>query len=74
MHCAHLCILAQRYPLKLAYIDDSSVNVAVGKKILSKFGYKNIDVCYDGIQAVEAAKRTKYDLMLMDLQVSGLSG
>lgn len=38
-------------------------------QILSKFGYKNIDVCYDGNQAVEAAERTKYDLMLMDLQV-----
>lgn len=40
-------------------------------KILSKFGYKDIDVCYDGNQAVEAAERTKYDLMLMDLQVCG---
>lgn len=38
-------------------------------QILSKFGYKNIDVCYDGNQAVEAAERTRYDLMLMDLQV-----
>jgi CheY-like chemotaxis protein len=37
---------------------------------LSKFGYKNVDVCYDGNQAVEAAEKTQYDLMLMDLQVS----
>jgi CheY-like chemotaxis protein len=82
------CILKQ-YPLRICYIDDSSVNVAVGKKvsvpslfgretiahngepqILSKFGYKNVDVCYDGNQAVEAAEKTQYDLMLMDLQVS----
>lgn len=79
----------KQYPLKICYIDDSNVNVAVGKKvsleafspwykyaadkgmcqILSKFGYKNVDVCYDGNQAVEAAEKTKYDLMLMDLQV-----
>lgn len=83
-HCQSFA--AQKYPLKICYIDDSSVNVAVGKKvrrvlhtgyhvdifalpqILSKFGYKNIDVCYDGNQAVEAAERTRYDLMLMDLQ------
>lgn len=38
-------------------------------QILSKFGYKDIDVCSDGLQAVEAARKTKYDLMLMDLQV-----
>ncbi|KAJ9104059.1 hypothetical protein QFC20_004636 [Naganishia adeliensis] len=65
---------AKKYPLKICYIDDSSVNVAVGKKILSKFGYKNIDVCYDGNQAVEAAERTKYDLMLMDLQMPNMDG
>ncbi|KAJ9110530.1 hypothetical protein QFC20_002858 [Naganishia adeliensis] len=59
---------AELYRLKICYIDDSSVNVAVGKKILSKFGYKDIDVCSDGLQAVEAARKTKYDLMLMDLQ------
>ncbi|KAJ9094752.1 hypothetical protein QFC21_005910 [Naganishia friedmannii] len=59
---------AKQYPLKICFIDDSNVNVAVGRKILSKFGYKDIDVCYDGLQAVEAAERTTYDLMLMDLQ------
>ncbi|KAJ9123034.1 hypothetical protein QFC22_001223 [Naganishia vaughanmartiniae] len=58
------------YPLKICYIDDSKVNVAVGKKILSKFGYKDVDVCYDGQQAVSAAQVKHYDLMLMDLQVS----
>ncbi|KAJ9093692.1 hypothetical protein QFC21_006288 [Naganishia friedmannii] len=65
---------AKQYPLKICYIDDSNVNVAVGKKILSKFGYKDIDVCYDGRQAVEAAERTKYDLMLMDLQMPNMDG
>jgi CheY-like chemotaxis protein len=42
-------------------------------QILSKFGYKDIDVCSDGLQAVEAARKRKYDLIFMDLQVRRVS-
>ncbi|KAI5455195.1 hypothetical protein NCC49_000012 [Naganishia albida] len=64
----------RRTSTAICYIDDSSVNVAVGTKILSKFGYKDIDVCHDGLQAVAAAGKTKYDLLLMDLQMPNMDG
>ncbi|KAJ9113617.1 hypothetical protein QFC22_005925 [Naganishia vaughanmartiniae] len=59
----------KKYPLKILYVDDSSVNVMVGRKLLSRFGYNDIDVCYDGLQAVAAAEKTAYDLIIMDLQM-----
>ncbi|KAJ9096765.1 hypothetical protein QFC21_005035 [Naganishia friedmannii] len=59
----------KKYPLKILYVDDSSVNVMVGRKLLSRFGYNDIQVCYDGLQAVAAAEKTLYDLIIMDLQM-----
>ena len=60
--------------MKILYVDDSSVNIMVGQRLLGRFGYKDIDVCYDGAQAVAAAEKTDYDLVFMDLQMPVLGG
>lgn len=59
----------QRYPLKILYVDDNSVNTVVGRKLLSRFGYNDIDICYDGSQAITFSQTTPYDLILLDLQM-----
>ena len=64
----------QKYPMKILYVDDSSVNIMVGQRLLGRFGYRDIDVCYDGAQAVAAAEKTAYDLVFMDLQMPVLCG
>jgi CheY-like chemotaxis protein len=55
--------------LKILYVDDNSVNTVVGRKLLSRFGYNDIDICYDGSQAMTMSKTTAYDLILLDLQM-----
>ncbi|KAJ9105540.1 hypothetical protein QFC19_003522 [Naganishia cerealis] len=64
----------KKYPLNILYVDDSSVNVMVGRKLLQRFGYNEIDVCYDGLQAVAAAEKKEYDLIFMDLQMPVADG
>jgi CheY-like chemotaxis protein len=39
-------------------------------QVLKKFGYLYVDVATNGLEAVQAAENTKYDLILMDLQAS----
>jgi CheY-like chemotaxis protein len=50
------------------------VNITVGKRILELFGYRNIDAAMDGQEAVEAAEKKQYDLILLDLQMPVLDG
>jgi CheY-like chemotaxis protein len=39
-------------------------------QVLKKFGYLYVDTATNGLEAVQAAENTKYDLILMDLQAS----
>lgn len=55
-------------------MDDNDVKITVGKRILELFGYKGIDSACDGQQAIEAAEKTQYDLILLDLQMPILDG
>jgi CheY-like chemotaxis protein len=40
------------------------------EQVLKKFGYLYVDTATNGLEAVQAAENTKYDLILMDLQAS----
>jgi CheY-like chemotaxis protein len=66
--------LASTDPLEILLVDDNAVNVTVGKRILELFGYKNITSANDGQQAIEAAEKRQYDLILLDLQMPVLDG
>ncbi len=61
--------LAVEKPLDLLVVDDSPVNVAVCRRILELYGYKEVDAASDGMQAVEMAEKRRYDLILLDLQM-----
>lgn len=57
--------------MKILLVDDSKINIMVGRKILERFGYgtESVSFAYDGQQAITASEKTRYDLIFM---VSGL--
>jgi len=66
-------LLASRCPLEILVAEDSSVNQRLIKLVLQRFGYKP-DVVSNGVQAVDAVDRMRYDLILMDLQMPAMDG
>ena len=54
-------------------VEDNKANQMFMKVILNKFGMK-YDLASDGIEAVEAFKEKKYDLILMDENMPNMNG
>jgi CheY-like chemotaxis protein len=65
--------MAQKYPHKILLVEDNKVNQMVVRKMLSKLGY-TADLAENGKQAVEAALKGSYDLILMDIQMPIMDG
>jgi CheY-like chemotaxis protein/HPt (histidine-containing phosphotransfer) domain-containing protein len=59
---------------KILVAEDYVVNQEVIVGILNKYGYKDIDVANDGFEAIQALKRRKYDLVLMDVSMPVMDG
>ena len=64
---------AEPVRLRILLADDNAVNQRVGKLMISKSGHL-VDVVGDGLQAVEAVMRERYDLVLMDVHMPELDG
>lgn len=58
---------------RILLVDDNELNVKVAKKILTELPYE-IDICYSGKECIEKVKSNNYDLILMDIMMSELSG
>ncbi len=65
--------LAERMPLRILLAEDNEVNRKVAMRMLKGFGY-NADVAGNGLEAIEALQRQRYDLVLMDIQMPELDG
>lgn len=59
--------------VKILVADDNKVNVMVIKKFLSKW-HVTCDIAENGAIAFEMAKKNRYDLILMDLQMPLMNG
>ncbi|WP_461445209.1 ATP-binding protein [Maribacter sp.] len=59
--------------LHLMIVEDNKINQVITKKMLTK---KDItcDIANNGMEAVELAKANKYDAILMDIHMPGISG
>lgn len=59
--------------LRLLVVDDNPVNRELVCALLAAFDVE-IDTANDGVEAVEAAARATYDLILMDVQMPNMDG
>jgi two-component system, sensor histidine kinase len=64
---------ATRSSLAILLAEDNLINQTVARKILERGGYV-CEVVSDGRQAVEAVRRTAFDVVLMDCQMPELDG
>jgi signal transduction histidine kinase/CheY-like chemotaxis protein len=64
---------AQQYPLRILIAEDNRVNQKLAMKILCKLGY-NPDIAQDGKEVLETVSNSKYDLILMDVQMPEMDG
>jgi CheY-like chemotaxis protein len=60
-------------PLRALVVDDNAVNRQVLTAILNKLGIESVVVTC-GSEAIEQAGATAFDLILMDLQMQGMTG
>ncbi len=64
---------AARLPLRLLLVEDNAVNQKVALRILLQMGYR-ADVAGNGIEALQALRRQRYDLILMDVHMPEMDG
>ncbi len=58
---------------RILLAEDNLVNVDLAKMILEGGGY-TVDVVEDGAEAIDAVRRQRYDVVLMDVQMPNLDG
>ncbi|EGG10319.1 uncharacterized protein MELLADRAFT_115560 [Melampsora larici-populina 98AG31] len=58
---------------KILLVDDNGMNVELGRRVLEKIGYE-VQVAYNGLEAVQKACHSDCDLVLMDCQMPGVDG
>ncbi|MBW0490815.1 hypothetical protein O181_030530 [Austropuccinia psidii MF-1] len=58
---------------KILLVDDNFLNVQLGKKLLHVLGYE-VEVAFDGFEAIEKAEKCECGLILMDCQMPGMDG
>jgi CheY-like chemotaxis protein len=63
----------KKYPLRILIAEDNTTNQKVLVRLLQKLGY-NADVVGNGIEAVSAALRQSYDVILMDCFMPEMDG
>ena len=65
--------MAQQHPLKILLAEDNPVNQKVALGLLKKQGYR-ADVAATGWEALQALKRQRYDVVLMDINMPEMDG
>ncbi|MGA2042062.1 MAG: PAS domain S-box protein [Roseiarcus sp.] len=58
---------------RILLAEDHAVNIEVARMILEGAGY-TVDVAVDGVEATDAVRRNRYDLVLMDVQMPRRDG
>lgn len=59
--------------LKVLIVEDNTLNQMVLKKILEK-KHCSVDICNNGLEALNKLEQNKYDVILMDIQMPVMNG
>ncbi len=65
--------LADELPLSILIAEDNHINQKLMCDILAMQGYQ-CDTAASGFEAMDAVKKKNFDLILMDIQMPGMSG
>ena len=60
--------------IKILIVDDDKVVADVLRDLISEDGERSVDVCYDGLTAIERIQKNPYDLILVDLVMPRVTG
>ena len=60
-------------PLRILMAEDNPVNQLVQRRMITSLGH-SCDVVSDGHEAIAAAQSTRYDVVVLDLQMPGMGG
>jgi CheY-like chemotaxis protein len=60
-------------PMRVLVAEDNATNQLIVRRMLEQLGH-SVHLVDDGLQAVEAAAREAFDVVLMDLQMPGIDG
>ncbi len=55
-------------------VEDNTINQQVVTEIMKKLGYHNLDIVSNGLDAIMALQKNRYNLVLMDIQMPKLDG
>ena len=64
---------AANHPLRILLAEDNAVNQKLAVRLLGRMGYV-ADIAGNGLEAVAAVDRQRYDLVLMDVQMPEMDG
>jgi CheY-like chemotaxis protein len=64
---------ALQYPLNILLVDDNKTNRKLGGMVLRRLGYQ-ATLADNGIEAVECQRQSKFDLILMDIEMPEMDG
>ena len=65
--------MAERLPLRILLVEDNAVNQKLALRLLEQMGYR-ADLAGNGLEAIQAVGRQKYDVVLMDVQMPEMDG
>lgn len=64
----------RRKDLELLVVEDRQVMLKIMRRLLAQLGYARIDEAANGLQALDRIREKRYDLILSDWNMDGMSG